>query len=129
MLDLARRVKDARIGVRDFIEQEIEDAVYWVEKSGRDGDALTLNAAPINVAEHLRRIFFDGNKACILTSATLGVGESEPRLLPQAGWRGRRRRRADRQPVPLSGADEDLPREDDARTRAAKGSSASCPAG
>jgi len=76
MLDLARRVKDARIGVRDFIEQEIEDAVYWVEKSGRDGDALTLNAAPINVAEHLRRIFFGGNKACVLTSATLGVGES-----------------------------------------------------
>ena len=77
MLDLARRVKDARIGVRDFIEQEIEDAVYWVEKSGRDGDALTLNAAPINVAEHLRRIFFTGTKACVLTSATLGVGESD----------------------------------------------------
>jgi len=76
VIDLARRVKDARSGVRDFIEQQIDDAVYWVEKSGRDGDALTLNAAPINVAEHLRRIFFNGTKACVLTSATLGVGES-----------------------------------------------------
>lgn len=75
VLDLAGRVREMRQGVADYLDQALEDHVYWVEKSGTEHTSLTLQSAPVNVAEHLRRIFFHGRNACVLTSATLGVGE------------------------------------------------------
>lgn len=81
LLDLARRAAEARAGIATFLEQEQPETVYWVEKSD-DGDrggggSLSLNAAPINVAELLRPMFFESGRTCVLTSATLGVGDSE----------------------------------------------------
>jgi ATP-dependent DNA helicase DinG len=80
VLDLAGRIREMRQGVADYLDQALEDHVYWVEKSGGEGNFLTLQSAPVNVAEHIRRIFFHGRNACILTSATLGTSEGSDDL-------------------------------------------------
>ena len=70
-----RRVRDARLGLLLFLNQEEAGRVYWVEKSGRQ--SLTLNAAHVDVAPHLRQLLFREGRCCIATSATLSVGGGE----------------------------------------------------
>jgi ATP-dependent DNA helicase DinG len=70
--DMASRLAAYRDDVREFLSQEREDYVYWVEKSGR-GSGLQLQAAPIDLAEVLRELIFRPNHSAILTSATLSV--------------------------------------------------------
>ncbi|MBL9155282.1 MAG: ATP-dependent DNA helicase [Verrucomicrobiales bacterium] len=77
LTDLARRLGEARVALATFLEQSNDDSVYWVERGGEGGPSLSLNAAPVNVAELLRPLFFESGKACVLTSATLGVGDRE----------------------------------------------------
>ena len=77
LTDLARRLGEARVALSTFLEQESDDSVYWVEKGGESGTSLSLNAAPTNVADLLRPLFFESGRACVLTSATLGVGDGE----------------------------------------------------
>ncbi len=82
--EASRRLREAHGALGVFLDQSSEDAVYWVERSGRDEQQITLHAAPVNVANKLRPLLFDGSKSLVLTSATLGVGD------PQLGYfRGR----------------------------------------
>jgi ATP-dependent DNA helicase DinG len=73
--ELARRLADCRAALGTFLDQRDDGLVYWVEKNERE--SLSLNAAPVNVAELLKPVFFDRNRPCIFTSATLGVGERD----------------------------------------------------
>ncbi len=75
LMDGARRLREAHGGLQMFLNQEDENSVYWVEKGGQDGTAFTLRAAPIDVARRLRPILFGEGKTCIMTSATLAVGD------------------------------------------------------
>lgn len=75
--DLVRRLMEARLGVKAFLEQSENDYVYWVEKTGKIGQLLTLNAAPVNIAPVLRQMLFREGSSCIMTSATLGVGRKD----------------------------------------------------
>lgn len=77
LMDGARRIREIHAGLRIFLDQDEEDSVYWVQKSGRDGDMLSIHSAPINVADRLRRVMFGHGRTCILTSATLGTGDEE----------------------------------------------------
>ena len=72
--DLGRRVRDARAGIATFLKQEAEDHVYWVERTGKTQNYHSLNAAPIDVAAHLRALLFREDHCCVMTSATLSVG-------------------------------------------------------
>src|SRR6185436_4909730 len=54
-------------------EQGMSDHVYWVERSGKAHRNLSLNAAPIDVADFLRRRLFESDTSIIMTSATLAV--------------------------------------------------------
>ena len=72
--DLGRRVRDARAGIATFLKQDAEDHVYWIERTGKTQNFHSLNAAPIDVAAHLRALLFRENHCCIMTSATLSVG-------------------------------------------------------
>jgi ATP-dependent DNA helicase DinG len=72
--DMGRRVREARLAIAEFLTQSAEDYVYWVEKTGKTQTWLTLNAAPVDVAGHLRRMLFRDGRCCMMTSATLGVG-------------------------------------------------------
>ena len=58
MQELGRRIRDARIGIVTFLEQSAEGHVYWVERTGKTAQFLTLNAAPIDIAPVLRRMIF-----------------------------------------------------------------------
>ena len=75
--DMAKRLTNLRVTVAAFLEQQEEGHVYWAEKSGGENRNFSFHSAPIDVAEKLEQIFFRGNKSCVFTSATLGVGEDQ----------------------------------------------------
>jgi ATP-dependent DNA helicase DinG len=75
--ELGRRIHDARIGIVTFLEQGAEGYVYWVERTGKTAQFLTLNAAPIDIAPVLQRMLFRENCSCVMTSATLAVGRPD----------------------------------------------------
>jgi ATP-dependent DNA helicase DinG len=75
--DLGRRLTEARVHIAVFLEQSAHDHVYWIEKTGKVGQLLTLNAVPVNIAPVLRRMLFRDGSSCIMTSATLGVGQKD----------------------------------------------------
>jgi len=75
--ELGRRIRDARDGIAIFLEQSAREHVYWVERTGKTAQFLTLNAAPIDIAPVLRRMIFREDCSCVMTSATLSVGRPD----------------------------------------------------
>jgi ATP-dependent DNA helicase DinG len=75
--EFARRIRDAREGIAIFLEQAAPQHVYWVERTGKTAQFLSLNAAPIDLAPVLRRMIFRDNCCCVMTSATLAVGRED----------------------------------------------------
>ncbi len=72
--EMGRRVRSLRSAVTDFLEQRLEDHVYWVEKQGAAGK-VSLEGAPLDVAGRLHSLLFARPRPVILTSATLAVGD------------------------------------------------------
>ena len=77
LLECNRRLLELREGVAAFLSQGAEDHVYWVERSGRARQNLTLNAAPIDVANFLRQRLYGSETSVVMTSATLAVTRAE----------------------------------------------------
>jgi ATP-dependent DNA helicase DinG len=75
--EFGRRVRDARDGISIFLEQSAPQHVYWVERTGKTAQFLSLNAAPIDLAPVLRRMIFRDNCCSVMTSATLAVGRED----------------------------------------------------
>jgi len=75
--EFGRRIRDARDGIAIFLEQSAPQHVYWVERTGKTAQFLSLNAAPIDLAPVLRRMIFRENSCCVMTSATLAVGRPD----------------------------------------------------
>ncbi|MEP6699165.1 MAG: helicase C-terminal domain-containing protein [Verrucomicrobiota bacterium] len=75
--EMGRRIHEARSGIVTFLEQGAEGYVYWIERTGKAAQFLTLNAAPIDIAPVLRRMIFRDDCSCVLTSATLAVGRPD----------------------------------------------------
>ena len=75
--DIGKRLVGLKASIGAFLEQSEEGHVYWTEKSGGDNKTVSFHSAPIDVAPKLRQIFFTGTKACVFTSATLGVTDDE----------------------------------------------------
>jgi ATP-dependent DNA helicase DinG len=75
--DLSRRIRDAREGISVFLQQSADEYVYWIERTGRAAQNISLNAAPIDVAPVLRRMIFRDGCTSVLTSATLAVGRPD----------------------------------------------------
>lgn len=73
LMECNRRLVELRNGVATFLSQSEEDHVYWVERGGRSHRNLALNAAPIDVADFLRRRLFLSDTSVIMTSATLST--------------------------------------------------------
>jgi ATP-dependent DNA helicase DinG len=67
--------------VRSLVAQDIPGCVYWIEagrsKKRRGRPALTLQAAAVDVAPHLREQLFARNISVVLTSATLATGPQD----------------------------------------------------
>ena len=77
-----RHLGELRDGLAAFLNQSAEHHVYWVERAGKGRQNLTLNAAPINVAEFLRRRLFGADTSVIMTSATLATRQDTPPAPP-----------------------------------------------
>ena len=75
--EFGRRIRDARDGIAIFLEQSAPQHVYWIERTGKTAQFLSLNAAPIDLAPVLRRMIFRDNATCVMTSATLAVGRAD----------------------------------------------------
>jgi ATP-dependent DNA helicase DinG len=68
---IAEKLKVLAATITAIIGQTIGDAVYWIESGTRARRNIGLHAAPINVADGLRRYLFEKLPSVILTSATL----------------------------------------------------------
>ena len=101
LLECNRRLGELRVEIAEFLGQTVEDHVYWVERSGKAHRALSLNAAPVDVAAFLRRRLFGSDTSVIMTSATLSTTCSVLRVpsdaapTPHATRNTRRGRAAD----------------------------------
>lgn len=73
LMECNRRLGELREQVAVFLSQSAPDHVYWVQRSGKTQRALSLNAAPIDVAEFLRHRLFGSDTSIIMTSATLAT--------------------------------------------------------
>ena len=72
--DAARKLRSARASISDFLSLDQPDHVYWVEQLGRREQFCTLRAAPVDLADALRRLLFREGACTVLTSATLSTG-------------------------------------------------------
>src|SRR6185437_595441 len=73
LMECNRRLAELREEVVMFLGQTADDYVYWVERSGKTQRNLALNAAPIDVADYLRRRLFQSDTSVVMTSATLST--------------------------------------------------------
>src|SRR5690606_41327611 len=71
--DHRARLHSYYAGIRRFIALAEEDHVHWLEKSGRQGQIVTLRAAPIDIAPYLREALINQKTSVTLTSATRAV--------------------------------------------------------
>src|SRR6185503_19086513 len=73
LTDCNGRLAELRESVAEFLDQGLRDHVYWVERTGKQQTNVTLNAAPVDVADYLRRRLFGSGTSVIMTSATLAT--------------------------------------------------------
>ena len=73
LIECNRRLGELKIEVAEFLSQQADDHVYWVERGGKSQRNLSLNAAPVDVAEFLRQRLFETDTSVIMTSATLAT--------------------------------------------------------
>jgi ATP-dependent DNA helicase DinG len=73
---LAEKVAALGQTLHAVISHDLEDAVYWMEVAEKSARKVTLKAAPVNVAEGLKRHLFDKVHSVVMTSATLCTGNA-----------------------------------------------------
>ena len=81
--DRCRALADSIVA---FDRREIPEAVYYAESDARGG--ISLHAAPLNVAELLRKTLFDQDFPVHLCSATLTVGRRFDYYTGRTGFTG-----------------------------------------
>ena len=77
---VAERLLGLADSLATWLNQSVEDAVYWVEISGRKKRNVRLISAPLDVGPVLRDELFSQVNTVVLTSATLSVGKSDFRF-------------------------------------------------
>jgi ATP-dependent DNA helicase DinG len=83
LVECNRRLAELRDEVKLFLEQGADEHVYWVERSGKAHKNLSLNAAPIDVADFLRRRLFESDTSIVMTSATLATSSQKSEVRSQ----------------------------------------------
>jgi len=73
LMECNRRLAELREEVAVFLSQGAQDHVYWVERRGKTQKNLAMNAAPVDVADFLRRRLFGSDTSVIMASATLAT--------------------------------------------------------
>ncbi len=103
LLECNRRLGELREDLATFLSQSQEDHVFWVERSGKGQNIVSLHSAPAEVATFLRDTLFRADTSVIMTSATLAMmdpaSEGAAKLVEQAATR---RKLATSRPVELA---------------------------
>ena len=73
LMECNRRVTEIRDSVAVFLAHDSPGFVHWVDRGGRMQRNLGLHAAPVDVANFLRRRLFGSGTSIIMTSATLSM--------------------------------------------------------
>ncbi|NWG06813.1 MAG: DEAD/DEAH box helicase family protein [Chloroflexi bacterium] len=68
--NVARRLTEAEANITGMISKPVNGMVYWIEVQP-NGNRLSLNAAPLSVAELVEKYLWHEKRSVILTSATL----------------------------------------------------------
>jgi len=69
------RCADVIADLKNFLEQEKDDYIYWVEVTGKVRRTVSLRSAAINVGPDVKSALFDRYESVIMTSATLSCGD------------------------------------------------------
>lgn len=69
----ADRCASLAMSLNNWMNQSLEESVYWIERTGRDKDRIKLCCSPIDVGPILREELFNTVPTVIMTSATLAV--------------------------------------------------------
>lgn len=76
LVEINRRLGELRDALCAFLSQKLEGHVYWIERSGKHQRTISLNAAPVDIADFLRTTLFESGTSVIMTSGTLGIPTS-----------------------------------------------------
>jgi ATP-dependent DNA helicase DinG len=71
---VADRVRHLRLSIGQWLGQQLEGQVYWIETSSGRAPRLDLQSAPIEVGRALRQHLYDKVPTVVMTSATLSTG-------------------------------------------------------
>jgi len=82
IVPLFGRARELQNGLKEYLEGEAEDFVYWIERRNR---GVFLQAVPINISELLSEKLFDRVPSAVLTSATLSVAGSFEHVQKRVG--------------------------------------------
>jgi len=74
LLDQRGRLKTYQTSLKQWLAVADDKFVFWLERSGRRQNIVTLRTAPIDVAPYLREELLERHTAVIFTSATLAMG-------------------------------------------------------
>ncbi len=73
----ADRVDGLASALQGWLKQEVEDGVFWIERTFGRNPNIELTSAPIEIGPVLRDALFNATPSVILTSATLAVGQQD----------------------------------------------------
>jgi ATP-dependent DNA helicase DinG len=73
LVECNRRLAELREEIVTFLSQSLDDYVYWVERTGKAQRTISLNAAPICVADFLGQRLFGSDTSVVMASATLAT--------------------------------------------------------
>lgn len=90
MEGLRRSLQAYRESLTEALELGDDEAVYWVEKSGKSDALVHLRSAPLDIAEPLRQRLFERQTGLLLTSATLAEGPDMASFQERVGAPGAR---------------------------------------
>jgi ATP-dependent DNA helicase DinG len=74
LLEQRGRLKTCQTGLRQWLSVADEGSVYWLERSGRKQQIVTLRTAPLDIAPRLRELLLERGTSVLFTSATLAMG-------------------------------------------------------
>jgi ATP-dependent DNA helicase DinG len=69
--DQARRMQGYLNGLAEVLDLKDSNAVYWIERTGKQNQIIHLRSAPLEIAKALREQLFARDVSVLMTSATL----------------------------------------------------------
>jgi ATP-dependent DNA helicase DinG len=69
--DQARRMQGYLNGLAEVLDLKDSNAVYWIERTGKQNQIIHLRSAPLDIAKALREQLFARDVSVLMTSATL----------------------------------------------------------